>query len=59
MIALFQSLEIQSFSNVLTALPEAIGLLLLSVGLIAIAGVLRWILSKFDVVETTVENEAR
>lgn len=52
MIAFFQTLE-------LTALPEAVSLLLLSVGLIALAGVLRWILSKFDVVETTIENEAK
>ena len=59
MIALFQSLEMQSFGTVFTALPEAVSLLILSVGLIALAGVLRWILSKFDVVDTTVENEAK
>jgi len=41
------------------ALPEAASLLVLSVGLIAIAGVLRWIFSKFDVSnETVTENEA-
>ena len=52
MIAFFQTLD-------LATLPEAVSLLLLSVGLIALAGVLRWILSKFDVVETTIENEAK
>lgn len=40
-------------------LSEAASLLILSVGLIAFAGVLRWILSKFDSVgEVPTKNEA-
>ncbi|HMT07889.1 MAG TPA: hypothetical protein PKA82_07780 [Pyrinomonadaceae bacterium] len=42
-----------------TEMPEALSLLILSVGLIAMAGVLRWIFTKFDVIETTVENKAK
>lgn len=52
-------LDLAISGTAFVAIPEAVSLLFLSVGLIALAGISRWILSKFDVVDKTFENEAK